>query len=300
MAPKQLFWYTDWMLQIEIDIPRPWSMLFWSTAVVGAVVYFSTGDITVTKAEVNSNEGGSGKVQAVVVQQAENDAKSMRVRQIVLAKRESILRSELEDLDAERSNDPAMTQQLTEARIRLADLLLDKRAAESELAQSFQQIWEAQGYASQLSKHADGDLVGDERFVWPVTPNMGLSARFDDAAYQARFGMPHQAIDIPTPQGTPVMAAADGVVMKVSDNGLGFNSIIIKHANGMATLYGHVTKFLVAQGDNVSAGEAIALSGGTPGTPGAGHMTTGAHLHFQMLKDGVPVDPLTFLSSQAE
>lgn len=292
------------MVQIDIEIPRPGSFLFWSVALIAGVVYMTGGQPETTTAQLAAHEhsqessvaeGGSGQPAAIAVLEAENDAKTLRIRQQVLSRREDILRSELEWLESQRSNDPDFQAEIEDARDRLAALILDKYEGERELAASFQQIWEAQGYAMRLSHRQEGDLYGDEHFVWPVEPALGISAHFDDAGYQKRFGMPHQAVDIPVLQGSLVASAADGVVMKVTDNGLGFNSIVIKHANGMATLYGHVSRFLVAEGDSVSEGEAIALSGGTPGTAGAGHMTTGAHLHFQMLKDGSPVDPMDYL-----
>ena len=133
--------------------------------------------------------------------------------------------------------------------------------------------------------------------IWPVPPDEGLSATFHDLEYRKRFHMEHLAIDIPTPQGSTVVAAADGVVLAVSDQGMGFNSLTIKHRGGTVTLYGHVTKFLVREGDQVMAGDPIALSGGLPGTEGAGWLTTGPPLHFQALVDGQPVDPMQFLPS---
>ncbi len=108
--------------------------------------------------------------------------------------------------------------------------------------------------------------------------------------------MPHQGIDIGVPQGTDVMAAADGVVFLARDGGAtGFSYILIGHRDGYATLYGHLSSFAVATGQDVRRGQLIGESGGQPGTHGAGPMTTGAHLHFEMLKNGVHVDPLTVL-----
>jgi murein DD-endopeptidase MepM/ murein hydrolase activator NlpD len=295
MAAERLSRYTSSMVRVEIDLPRPGSALFWSAAFVAAIVYYTGGDAESQKAELTA-EGGSDKPVAVAVQQAEEDGKELRLLQEVLSRREDILRSELQVLEAQRSDDPDYQKELASARERLSHLLLNKREAEQELTQSLNQIWEAQGFAMRLS--VQGGSSVRVTFDWPAQPLMGLSARFDDAGYQERFGIPHQAIDIPMPQGSVITASADGVIAKVTDRGLGFNSIVIKHRNGMATLYGHVSKFLVSEGDEVEAGEAIALSGGTPGTAGAGHMTTGAHLHFQMLKDGSPVDPLGYLPKE--
>ena len=123
----------------------------------------------------------------------------------------------------------------------------------------------------------------------------GISAHFHDQAYFERFGIQHNAIDIPTVQGTTVHAAADGVVARVSDNGMGFNAIVLSHDGRFSTMYGHVSAFLVKEGDRVRSGDPIALSGGTPGTPGAGNLTTGAHVHFELVQKGEPVDPLQYL-----
>ena len=62
------------------------------------------------------------------------------------------------------------------------------------------------------------------------------------------------------------------------------------------TLYGHVSDIMVMDGQSVKAGDVIGLSGGTPGTKGAGLYTTGPHLHFEILKDGVHVDPLEYMN----
>jgi len=78
---------------------------------------------------------------------------------------------------------------------------------------------------------------------------------------------------------------------------LEFN-IRLAHRGGFITAYGHVSQFLVEPGERVYAGEPVALSGGMPGTKGAGVMTTGAHLHFEVIKGGVHVDPLEFLDDK--
>lgn len=129
---------------------------------------------------------------------------------------------------------------------------------------------------------------------WPV--HGPVSAGFHDSSYKRFFGVPHEAIDIVTPQGTSIGSAAGGIVFLVKDGGaLGYSYILIGHRDGYATLYGHISQALVQAGQEVKAGQTIALSGGTPGTPGAGPMTTAAHVHFEMMRNGEHLDPRTVL-----
>jgi murein DD-endopeptidase MepM/ murein hydrolase activator NlpD len=131
---------------------------------------------------------------------------------------------------------------------------------------------------------------------WPINPGRGISAFYHEASYYSVFHMQHNAVDIRTPQNTPIHAPADGVVYRAQDNGYGYSYVMIAHAGGFMTLYGHVTKILVTEGQEVKAGDIIGLSGATPGTKGAGLYTTGPHLHFEILKDGVHVDPLDYMN----
>jgi murein DD-endopeptidase MepM/ murein hydrolase activator NlpD len=86
------------------------------------------------------------------------------------------------------------------------------------------------------------------------------------------------------------------VVFVVREGGLtGYTYVLIGHASGFATLYGHLSSVLVTPGQTVKAGQAIGLSGGEPGTAGAGPTTTGQHLHFEVIQSGVNINPLTVL-----
>lgn len=138
-------------------------------------------------------------------------------------------------------------------------------------------------------------LKGEAPLAWPVSPSLGLTALFRDEEYKKALGIAHNAIDIRLTQGSKVKAAADGVVTKVADNGFAYSYIIVAHPDGILTLYGHVSEMLVSEGEIVRQGQTIALSGGTPGTKGAGWLTTGAHLHFEVFKNWQHVDPLEYL-----
>ncbi len=134
-----------------------------------------------------------------------------------------------------------------------------------------------------------------ELFSWPVEPTLGISAYFQDENYKKIFGQSHNAIDIPVLQGTEIHAPSAGYVYQVTDNGYGYSYIILLHRNNLRTVYGHISEILVSEGDIVREGQVIGKSGGIPGTKGAGTMTTGAHLHFEVLKKDEYQNPLEYL-----
>lgn len=94
----------------------------------------------------------------------------------------------------------------------------------------------------------------------------------------------HKGVDIAAPEGTRILAAADGeVVTSTSDEAFG-NYIKIDHGNGFYTLYGHCSSLVAQKGMRVRAGDVIAYVGSTGNS-------TGNHLHFAMVKNGVYFDP---------
>ena len=139
--------------------------------------------------------------------------------------------------------------------------------------------------------------VGEKKLAWPV-PYRRITAGFRDPDYARTFGLPHDGMDIACPQGTPIKAPADGTVSKVKDGGAkGLSYLVITHNNGLATVYMHLSGFAVGQGVVVVKGQTIGYTGGTPGTHGAGWLTTGPHLHFEVWDNGTVRNPLVYLIS---
>lgn len=175
---------------------------------------------------------------------------------------------------------------------KLTEVEYQKRLAEAVIEQQ-----RLQREIARLAAGSRRDALnqGNYSLLWPV-PSRQISAGFHDADYLARFKMVHNAIDIPTPQGTPVRAPADAFVAKVYDSGgIGYSYLVLDHGNGMVTVYGHMSSMNVGVEQFVPVGSVVGLSGGTPGTQGAGWLTTGPHLHFEVWLDGQARNPLGYL-----
>src|SRR6476619_4401435 len=120
-------------------------------------------------------------------------------------------------------------------------------------------------------------------YIWPV--NGVITSGFGP-----RWGRMHSGIDIAGPAGTPIHAAADGVVISAGWNDGGYGNLVkIQHPNGSVTFYAHNQKVLVRQGQQVHKGEIIAELGSTGNS-------TGPHCHFEIRPQGeAAVNPLTLL-----
>ncbi len=287
------------MLKIEITVGRPMMLLAWlgvGAAFVGWLQWASTpSTVPATTAAVIGAGGPTTDLSGRLA--AEKDLRDARSTLAMTDREADILRYQLQILEQQQAlapEDATVATTLRQARLELLALLDDQREATRRITEALAAFDDDGAAAERISQRSQARDVA-VTFAWPVQPLLGISAGFHDGAYQARFGIAHEGIDIPTLQGTTILAPADAVVSRISDRGLGFNSLVLSHAGGYATLYGHVTSFLVSEGQTVRAGEPIALSGGTPGTPGAGLLTTGAHLHFEVLKDGMHVDPRSVL-----
>ena len=128
---------------------------------------------------------------------------------------------------------------------------------------------------------------------WPMTGGM-LTQPFGPTTFAlepplGQYRHFHTGIDIAAATGTPVLAAADGLVVAVLHTTVGYgNYVIVAHGGGYFTLYGHLADTQVVDGQHVVRGQVV-------GDEGATGMTTGQHLHFELRYNGAVIDPMAYL-----
>jgi murein DD-endopeptidase MepM/ murein hydrolase activator NlpD len=127
--------------------------------------------------------------------------------------------------------------------------------------------------------------------IWPTRGELTgfFGGRSDPFTGEPGF---HQGIDISSEKGQPVYATADGVIDSAAYTGDYGNLVVVKHAFGLTTRYGHLSGFEVAAGDSVKRGDIIGYVGSTG-------RSTGAHLHYEILVNGQLLDPLKLLTQPA-
>jgi murein DD-endopeptidase MepM/ murein hydrolase activator NlpD len=145
----------------------------------------------------------------------------------------------------------------------------------------------AKARAAKAAKAAKAEKA--RPWVKPVTAKYALTAGYNQSG--GMWSHKHSGQDFAVPTGTKVRSVHAGTVVTAGWGGAYGNNIVIKHANGTYSQYGHLSKIRVHVGEKVGKGERIGLSGNTGNT-------TGPHLHFEIRKTpvyGSAVNPLVFL-----
>jgi murein DD-endopeptidase MepM/ murein hydrolase activator NlpD len=194
--------------------------------------------------------------------------KDLDVHQVNLANRKAIVADQKQTKNAilaETKNQESVYQE------KLTELQKQQDALEDEV----------DALEKQLGQNFNSNVLpakGTKYFSWPladvrITQHFGVKSKL----YR---GKPHNGLDLAASVGTPVLAAADGTVIGVDDNDISRTRkyqygkyVMIRHANGFATLYGHLSRQVVSVGMTVKRGDIIGYSGSTG-------YATGPHLHF--------------------
>lgn len=137
--------------------------------------------------------------------------------------------------------------------------------------------------------NSQSENSGSPQFIWPCPSSHNVTSPFGDRnSPTAGASSNHKGIDIGASSGSPIVAAAAGTVTVSTYSESAGNYVTIDHGNGFHTVYMHASARYVKVGQKVSAGQQIAAVGSTG-------YSTGPHLHFGVMKNGVYVNPMNYL-----
>ena len=134
-----------------------------------------------------------------------------------------------------------------------------------------------------------GIAVADGALCWPLPGHTYISCHFGEVDAFGNAG--HRGTDIPAPEGTPILAAHSGTVLVSGWNDSYGNQVLLDNGAGLSTRYAHMTQTAVTAGEAVTAGQIIGYVGSTGDS-------TGNHLHFEVMQNGVRMNPLELVFAQ--
>ena len=134
-----------------------------------------------------------------------------------------------------------------------------------------------------------GIAVADGELCWPLPGHTYISCHFGEVDAFGNAG--HRGTDIPAPEGTPILAAHSGTVLISGWNDSYGNQVLLDNGAGLSTRYAHMTQTAVTAGEAVTAGKIIGYVGSTGDS-------TGNHLHFEVMQNGVRMNPLELVFAQ--
>ena len=126
-------------------------------------------------------------------------------------------------------------------------------------------------------------IIEDGNLCWPLPGHSYISCNFGEPDAYGNPG--HRGTDIPAPEGTPILAAHSGTVIISGWNNSYGNQVLLDNGAGLSTRYAHMTQTAVTAGEAVTAGQVIGYVGNTGDS-------TGFHLHFEVMQNGVRVNPM--------
>lgn len=197
------------------------------------------------------------------------------------AAEQKALRANLEETTAQYRTDVArkreILQEVRESRTDLEEALDELEESSRAIEARIRALQQTPGGRARLQRGWSGSFI--KPADGPVTSGYGM--RYHPILRRNRM---HNGVDIGAGYGSPIRAAADGEVIVAGYlRGYG-NTVIVDHGGGVSTLYGHCSDLLVAEGQMVRQGQTIARVGSTG-------LATGPHLHFEVRRNGTPVNP---------
>ena len=271
------------------DRRRRTSLVILGLAVLVGIASFPTTDVqtVAVAAESAAKLTRTGSASDVSVAQIHTDVSAMQVK---YGRKSSVLIAQSIPTHYVNQASPTSLQFGSEASVTI-DVAAPKTKAFKTVAtgQAAFNQGGSEGESKDYEDKSPSTQTGTTTlgFSWPAAGK--LTSRFG-----RRWGRMHKGIDIAGPVGTPINAAADGIVVSAGWNSGGYGNLVeLKHSDGTTTRYGHNSRLSVSVGQSVRQGQQLAEMGST------GH-STGSHLHFEIRPTGgTAVNPIAHLPANS-
>ena len=198
---------------------------------------------------------------------------------------ETILQQEQEEanlqalVDEKKNEISGLNQDIATQEQRIKEFEAQIAAANAEIA----------AMENELSKLQVNYTYNGEPFIWPCPSATVLTSPFGMRVHPIyKVTKLHSGVDMAAPGGSPILAAADGYVLRAGWQSSMGNYVMLAHSDSLVTVYMHASALYVKAGDEVQAGTTIAAVGSTGDS-------TGNHLHFSVRVNGQYVEPLSWL-----
>lgn len=227
--------------------------------------------------------------------------KTLHRQQDLITKKRTEITQKKQELEVQRNAYSRLQVLTRQQQMRRITVVEDRQRELTVLKNNRKVLEESLDELERISKEMEAQIrdfqnknrlaLGSGKYIWPLESKGRISSyfgyRFHPILRKRKY---HSGVDISAPQGLSILAADSGVVAYAGwNNGYG-KMIILDHGSGFSTVYGHCSILQVDQGRTVTKGQTIAQVGSTG-------LSTGPHLHFEVRKNGVPVNPLTFLNN---
>lgn len=222
---------------------------------------------------------------------------TLREQQSQITKKKEEISKQQEDLERQKYLYARLQNQNKYEQTRYLSKIQDSQKELSKIQNDRRLLEKALDELESLSKSMESQIrdlqnssktaLGSGKYIWPVSGDITsyFGNRMHPILKKRKY---HSGIDIGAGMGTPVAASDYAVVIFSGRNGGYGLMITLDHGAGISTVYAHCSLLMVTKGQTVSKGQIIAKVGSTG-------LSTGPHLHFEVRKDGVPVDPLNYI-----
>lgn len=217
------------------------------------------------------------------LEQAKFDMEAKKVEQegkiVILAERQAEAQQLLIEIENNLAAVEALEAELADER---ADIQADINKKVAEL--------ERQRQAELASGNNVSHVVGSRTLAWPTSASNKVTSEFGMRWHPVlKVYRSHSGVDIRTGYGAAILAADSGTVITSTYSSSYGNYVVVSHGNGMSTLYAHMSSLSVKVGQDVSKGQQVGKSGSTG-------ISSGPHLHFEVIVSGTRVNPLNYFT----